>query len=113
LKQGEIGERYVLGQSDMTLKKILTELAAITGRQPPRIRLPHNVALPISWVSEVWARMVSGKEPRVTLIGARLAKKRMFFSVEKARQALGFQPRPIREALGDALERFRRNKDLA
>jgi dihydroflavonol-4-reductase len=93
-------------------KEILTELAAITGRQPPRICLPHKVVLPIAWISEVWARMVSGKEPRVTLIGARLAKKRMFFSAEKARRALGLQPRPIREALGDVVERFRRNKDL-
>jgi dihydroflavonol-4-reductase len=112
LKHGEIGERYVLGAVNMTLKEILTELAAITGRQPPRIRLAHNAVLPIAWVSEAQARMVSGKEPRVTLIGARLARKRMFFSEEKARRALGFRPRTIREALDDAVERFRRNKDL-
>jgi dihydroflavonol-4-reductase len=109
LASGKIGERYVLGAVNMTLKEILTELAAITGRRPPRIRLPHNLLLPIAYISEAWARTVGGKEPRVTLVGVRLAKKRMFFSTEKARRALGFNPRPIEEALRDAVDWFREN----
>ncbi len=109
LERGKIGERYVLGAVNMTLKEILTQLAAITGRRPPKIRLPHNLVLPIAYISEAWARTVGGKEPRVSLVGVRLAKKRMFFSTEKARHALGFQPRPIEEALRDAVDWFREN----
>lgn len=107
LERGEIGERYVLGAVNLTLKEIFTELAAITGRRPPRIRLPHNLVLPIAYISEAWARMAGGKEPRVTRVGVRLAKKRMFFSAEKARRVLGFHPRPIEEALRDAVDWFR------
>ncbi len=107
LERGKVGERYVLGAVNMTLKEILTELAAITGRRPPRIRLPHNLVLPIAYISEAWARTIGGKEPRVTLVGVRLAKKRMFFSVEKAKRVLGFQPRPVAEALRDAVDWFR------
>jgi dihydroflavonol-4-reductase len=109
LERGEIGERYVLGAVNVTLKKILTELAAITGRRPPRIRLPHNLVLPVAYISEAWARMTGLNEPRVTLVGARLAKKRMFFSAEKARRVLGFHPRPIEEALRDAVDWFRQH----
>jgi dihydroflavonol-4-reductase len=107
LERGEMGERYVLGAVNMTLKEILTALAAVTGRRPPRIRLPHSLVLPIAYVSEAWARIAGGNEPRVTLVGVRLAKKRMFFSTEKARRALGFHPRPIEEALRDAVDWFR------
>ena len=107
LEHGKIGERYVLGAVNMTLKEILTQLAAITGQRPPRIRLPHSLVLPIAYLSEAWARMVGGKEPRVTLVGVRLAKKRMFFSAEKARRVLGFHPRPIEKALRDAVDWFR------
>jgi dihydroflavonol-4-reductase len=107
LERGKIGERYVLGAVNMTLKEILTELAAITGRRPPRIRLPHNLVLPIAYISEAWARTIGGKEPRVTLVGVRLAKKKMFFSTEKARRVLGFHPRPVEEALRDAVNWFR------
>ncbi len=108
-ERGTIGERYVLGARNMTLKEILTELAAITGRQAPRIRLPHDLVLPIAYVSEAWARLTHGNEPRVTVVGVRLAKKKMFFSSEKAKRILGYHPRPIEEALRDAVDWFRRN----
>jgi dihydroflavonol-4-reductase len=51
--------------------------------------------------------MAGGNEPRVTRVGVRLAKKRMFFSAAKARRVLGFQPRPIAEALREAVAWFR------
>ncbi len=108
LKRGKIGERYILGGTNMTLKEILTETSALTGRRPPRIRLPHSVVFPIACLSEGWARTVGGmKEPRVTLVGVKLAKKRMFFSIEKARRDLGFNPRPVQVALRDAVDWFR------
>ncbi len=109
LERGEIGERYVLGAVNLTLKEILTALAVITGRRPPRIRLPHGLVLPIAYVSEAWARITDGKEPRVTLAGVRLAEKKMFFSTEKARRVLGFHPRPVEEALRDAVDWFRQH----
>jgi dihydroflavonol-4-reductase len=109
MEHGQIGERYVLGGVNMTLKEILAELGAITGRRPPRIRLPHNLVLPVAYVSETWARMAGSKEPRITVVGVRLAKKRMFFSTEKARRVLGFHPRPIVEALREAVDWFQQN----
>jgi dihydroflavonol-4-reductase len=106
---GTIGERYILGGRNMTLKEILTDLARMTGRRPPRIRLPHHLIFPIACVSEVCARVMGGREPRVTLDGVRLSKKRMFFSAEKAKRSLGFCPRPVEEALSGAVNWFRQN----
>src|SRR3979411_2894811 len=37
--RGRLGERYILGGQDMTLREILFEIARLTGRKPPRIRL--------------------------------------------------------------------------
>ncbi len=109
LQHGQVGERYILGACNMTLKEIFCAIAAITGQNPPKICLPHHVVFPIACMSEAWARFVSGREPRVTLNGVRLARKRMFFSAEKARRFLGFNPRPIEEALRDAVDWFREN----
>jgi dihydroflavonol-4-reductase len=110
LEYGKIGERYVLGGVNMTLREILAQLAAITGRKPPRICLPHNLVLPLACLSEAWARTAGRKkEPRVTLVGVRLARKKMFFSAEKAKRLLGFEPRPMEEALRDAVDWFRRH----
>jgi dihydroflavonol-4-reductase len=108
LEHGKIGERYILGARNMTLKEILTELSTITGRDAPRICLPHHVVLSMAYLSEAWARL-TGLEPRVTVTGVRLSKKRMFFSADKATRFLGFNPRPVGEALREAVDWFKQN----
>ena len=109
LEHGKVGDRYILGACDMTLKEIFCAIAGITGQTPSNICLPHPLVFPIACVSEAWARLVSRREPRVTLNGVRLARKKMFFSIEKARRFLGFNPRPVEEALRDAVAWFREN----
>ena len=109
LQRGRIGERYILGGHNMTLKEILRVVAAMAGRTPPRVRIPHNLILPIAVISEACARYAFKGEPRVTLVGARMARKSMFFSTEKAKRELGFHPRPVIEALKDAVDWFRKN----
>ena len=93
----------------MSLKHILDEIAAITGRPAPRVRLPHNLILPVALVAEAWTRLSGGGEPFVTVDGVRMAKKRMYFSSAKARRDLGYGPRPAREALADAIAWFGEN----
>jgi len=109
LERGKKGDRYILGACNMTLKEIFCTIAAITGQTPPHICLPHPLVFPIAIVSEAWAHLVTKREPSVTLIGVRLAKKKMFFSIEKARRLLGFNPRPVEEAMRDAVAWFREN----
>ena len=108
-ERGKIGERYILGARNMTLREILTAVAKITGNKPPRVKLPHNLVLPIAYLSEAWAWLTNGSEPRATVDGVRLSKKYMYFSIEKARRELGYNPREVEEALKDAVEWFRTN----
>jgi dihydroflavonol-4-reductase len=109
LERGKVGDRYILGACNMTLKEIFCAVGTLTGQNPPKICLPHPLVFPIACMSEAWARLVSRREPRVPLTGVRLARKKMFFSVEKARRFLGFNPRPVEEALRDAVDWFREN----
>ena len=105
---GAVGERYILGGEDMSLADILAEIAAIAGRRPPRLRLPHGLVMPVAYLAEAWCRIVGGDEPMATLDGVRMARKKMFFTSDKARRILGYGPRPAREALVDAVAWFRR-----
>ena len=105
-KKGKTGERYILGAENMTLRQILEKIAEIAGRTPPRISLPHNLILPVAHVAEALAR-ITGREPMVTVDGIRLARKKMFFSTEKAGRELGYRPRPAHQALEDAVAWFR------
>jgi len=108
-EHGAVGERYILGGRNMTLREILIGLASITRQKPPRVRLPRHLVFPIAYLSESWARLTGGGEPQVTVDGVRMSKKMMFFTCEKARQALGFNPRPVEEALADAVAWFQKN----
>lgn len=105
-ERGVIGERYVLGGENLTLRQILTEIARACGRPPPRLRLPHGLVLPIAFAAEAVSR-VTGREPFVTVDGLRMARKKMFFSSAKAQAALGYQARPAETALVDAVRWFR------
>jgi len=108
-ERAAVGERYILGGRNMTLQEILVEVARITGQKPPRVKLPHNLVLPIAYLSEAWAWLTNGPEPRATVDGVRLSKKYMYFSIEKARRELSYNPRPVEQALKDAVEWFRAN----
>jgi dihydroflavonol-4-reductase len=107
-ERGVVGERYVLGGFDMSLREVLTEIADIVGRSPPKIRLPHAVVMPIAYVSEAWARL-TGMNPIATVEEVRMSKKRMFFSSAKAERELGYSARPARLALEDAVQWFRQS----
>lgn len=108
-ERGSPGERYVLGGENMTLREILAEIARLSGRPPPRLRLPHVLVPPVAYAAEAWVRLRGRGEPLVNVDSARMAKKRMFYSAEKARRELGFEPRPAAEALRDAVDWFRRH----
>jgi len=105
LKKGRIGEQYVLGSEDMSLEVLLGHVAQLVGRRPPRIRIPHPVAMGVAYASETWSR-VSNREPQVTLDAVRMARKKMYFSSAKAQRELGYQPRGAELAVADAVAWF-------
>jgi len=106
LERGRDGERYILGGTDLSLREILRIVAQGVGRRPPEIRLPRGPLYPVAAVAEFCARF-TGKEPRVTIDGLRMAGKHMYFSSDKARVALGYTARPPEAAINDALDWFR------
>lgn len=109
--KGKIGERYILGGDNLTLREILSEISHLTGRKPPRLSLPHGLIIPLAYVAEAWALLRrSDKEPFITVDGLHMARKRMFFSSTKAEHELGYQHRPATIALSDAVKWFRYKK---
>jgi dihydroflavonol-4-reductase len=106
--RGKIGERYVLGGEDMTLREILGTIAGQAGVPAPKVRLPHELVLPVAWISERIAA-ITGREPLATVDGVRMARKFMWFSSAKAIRELGYRARPAREGLADAVTWFRAN----
>jgi len=107
-QKGRVGERYILGGENVLLGLMLADIARVTGRRAPRLRLPRRALFPVAYGAQAIAR-VTGREPLVTVTGLKLAKYRMFFSSAKAERELGYRARPYGEALADAIAWFRRH----
>lgn len=106
LERGRTGERYILGGDDVMLQQMLRDIAELCSRRAPTMQLPRWPLYPLAHAAEAVAR-VTGKEPFITVDGLNMSKYRMFFTSDKARRELGYQPRPYREGLKDALDWFR------
>jgi dihydroflavonol-4-reductase len=102
---GKIGERYILGSENLTLAQILGKLAKLTNRKAPTVRLPYAVAYGAAMFSTALANL-TGAAPRIPMEAVRMARKKMWVSVEKARLELGFTPGPAEQALSRAVDWF-------
>ena len=105
-ERGKIGEKYILGNRNLSLAEIGALLSEIAGIRPPRVRIPYWVAWSAALSMEAVAR-VTGAPPRVPLTAVRMAKKRMYFDPAKAVRELGLPQTDVRDALRDAAEWFR------
>jgi dihydroflavonol-4-reductase len=101
LERGNSGRRYLLGHSNLTLTGFFVLLSELTGVPAPRWRVPYPVGLAVAWLSELIADRFTGRCPKATLTGVRLARRIMHFDSTRSLAELGLQPRPIRESLAD------------
>ncbi|HYW66389.1 MAG TPA: hopanoid-associated sugar epimerase [Candidatus Dormibacteraeota bacterium] len=107
-EKGKVGERYLLGAENLTLKEVLDTLAKITGLPAPGIKIPHGVALGVAYVGSAISRLV-GKEPGIPVEGVKIARHKMFVDASRARRELGFQPGPVAAALERAVRWYQAN----
>lgn len=105
-ERGKAGERYILGSENLTLRRILQDLADISGQKAPTTEIPYFVAWMAGAAGTALSR-ITGKPPRVALEAVRMARKKVWVSHEKAARELGYSPRPAREALEDAVAWFK------
>ncbi len=106
LERGAPGRRYILGGENLTLHSIVSIAAAESGRPPPRVRLPHSVAIGIAAVDELVEGWLLAREPRAPLDGALMARARMWVSDARARAELGHRPGSAASAIAEAARWF-------
>lgn len=108
-EKGRVGERYILGSENLTLRQIFEELSKISGVPAPKFEIPYGVAWLAAAVGGAVAR-VTGKPPRAPMEGVRMARKKMWVTHAKAERELGYRPAPAAVALRAAAEWFGRGR---
>lgn len=107
-EKGKIGQRYLLGGENLTLKQMLDVLAKITGLPAPTLKIPHGLALSAAYASTIFSRMI-GKEPGITIEGVKIAQHMMFVDCTRAQKELGFKAGPVSAALDRAVRWYEAN----
>ncbi|MBQ7528327.1 NAD-dependent epimerase/dehydratase family protein [bacterium] len=108
-QKGQSGRRYILGGYNMSLEEILQELADITGLEAPKVELPWQFAYVIGFIDTALCVNVLKREPHVPLDGVKMARKKMYFSWDRAYKELGYLPGSVRVALQKAVAWFIKN----
>jgi dihydroflavonol-4-reductase len=108
-EKGRVGERYILGGENVSMKGMLDLLSEITGLPAPRARVPYRPILALSYLNAAFCRFLPQVTPRMTPETIRMSSHYMYFDPGKAIRELGFPQTPPREALAKAVAWFRDN----
>jgi len=106
--KGKIGERYLLGAENLTLKQVLDTLAGITVLPAPTLKIPHGLALGVAYANTAFSRLL-GREPGIPVEGVKIARHMMFVNAARAIKELGFQPGSVSAAFERAVRWYADN----
>ncbi len=107
MQRGRLGQRYILGHHNLTLREIFEHLSRLTGIPVPRVKLPRRAVLPLAYLNRWLADYVTHRAPRIPLEGVRMAKYRMHYDCTKAIRELGLPQTPVEIALEKAVRWFK------
>jgi dihydroflavonol-4-reductase len=100
-RHGASGQRYVLGSENLSWREVHGLVAELAGVPAPRAKASAVACYGLAMVEEARARL-TGKPPLATRAQARMVGRHYWYSHARA-AALGYRPRPARDALADAL----------
>jgi dihydroflavonol-4-reductase len=107
MDRARTGRRYLLGAENLSIREVFGRLAKLTGLPEPVRRVPYGLALAAAHVSEFVADVWTRRMPIATVTGVRLTRRVMSFDARRSLDELGLRPRPVNEALADALAWYR------
>lgn len=108
-KETNIGEKYLIGKHSMPFMEITKMIADISGVPLPRMVLPNSLVMMMAALLTQVANLI--KKPPLwgmSMDQMRTMKEGSQFDGSKSERELGIQYTPIRIALEDAIESYRK-----
>jgi dihydroflavonol-4-reductase len=107
-QKGRIGERYILGNANLSVREYLGLIGEVSGVKPPRLKLPYPVAIAMAYMYQFVAS-ITRKPPLTTAPILRMGSKYGYYDSSKAVNELGFPQTPIKTTIEKAVNWFREN----
>jgi dihydroflavonol-4-reductase len=107
-RKGKIGERYILGNENLSIKDYFELVGKVAGVEPPKMKFPYPLALIVGYGYQ----FISGftKKPPVLIPATvRMGSKYMYYDCSKAVRELGMPQTPVKTAVEKAVNWYREN----
>lgn len=111
MEKGRSGEKYVLGNTNVSVKEYFDLIAQIGGGKSPSMKIPKLAAVASGYLYQLLAE-ITRKPPVTTAAWVRVGSEYSFWDSSKAVKELGMPQTPIRESIKSAIEWFRQNGRL-
>ncbi len=98
MEKGRVGERYILGGENASLRQFFELIDEVSGKRHLRIPVFRPGALLFAWLQKKRAEWF-GVYPQITPGWVRTFLVDWAYSSEKAEQELGYQPTPLAEGI--------------
>ena len=110
-ERGRVGQRYILGGQNQTVRNALTLAAEEAGVKPPTWRMPLGLLRVVVQVGEALGRLPLVRP--LPLEHVKTIREWRALNTDKARKELGFETRSLHDTLHDTLAWFRQHGYLA
>jgi dihydroflavonol-4-reductase len=98
LDHGQRGQRYILGGENLTGRQLFARIAAVVGGKAPRLGTPALAVRAAATVLRLKERIFGSRPPLTSEVLA-LAPRFLWYSSDKARRELGYQPGSVDEGI--------------
>lgn len=107
-QKGRIGERYILGNENLSITDYFQLIGEVSGVEPPKLKIPYPVAIMLGYGYQFMAN-ITKKAPVLTAPMVRSGSKYAYFDSSKAVNELGLPQTPIKTTIEKAINWFREN----
>ncbi|CAN5403751.1 NAD-dependent epimerase/dehydratase family protein [soil metagenome] len=109
--KGRVGERYLLGNRNVTVEEYFRMIARAAGVAPPKYKAPYVAALAVAHGYE-FASKFTGKHPVATVSELKIGRLGETYDCSKAINELGLPQTPIEQCIQQSVDWFRANGRL-
>ena len=105
-KHGRSGERYIISERWISYEELFKTACEMAGRRPWLLPFPESLMLVSARMTEWFARRLN-IDNKFNVDAIRCSNELSRVSIDKARQELGWQPRPLQESLQACVDYFK------
>ncbi len=93
-EKGHVGERYILGGHNTTLKEVVSEICRVAGVRGPLLSVPVTAGLALCYADEALSLFLK-KSPNFPALALRFIQHGQHLSIAKAQTELGYTVSPM------------------